>query len=179
MENFSKNKEGRKRGRPSEGLKDGIERLLKVHPDMSRLSRRQLYNESYGRLGIGLLHIPESFELADPSFTFLFTKEPYREKKVILIELGKLARQYSPSYAQEAAKVICKERMKTNWAIGYIKTLRGLGKDKVNGVLAKINTLVFNSYLDDNEHAELSQKLNKLLSAHANWISNKVQQIKE
>lgn len=171
MENFSKNKEGRKRGRPAGMVKEAVE-MMKQRPELNRLSNRQLYNEYYGRIGIGALY-NKNFEPIDSVFTFLFTKEPYKEKRVILMELGKLITQYSADYAQAAARVICEHKMKTGEAVGYLKSLRGLGKKKVNGIIAKINTLIFSSYLTDTEYMELIQKLERLVSVHCQRIIDK------
>lgn len=179
MENISKNTDiPRKRGRPPKGhlnnpLLAGV--IDQMSPDIR--TRRGKNNLVYGVFfGVNVIYDTKKKELKDPLFKFLFNPEENKFKKTILSALGRVAMEYGPEEAEILTREICKRKMSTGEAlalkglsiidkgfISFISAVRGLGKDKINGVVKKIIRLFNDNRITPDEAREVVHRIGEII----------------
>jgi len=166
MENISKNTDiPRKRGRPPKGhlnnpLLAGV--IDQMSPDIR--TRRGKNNLYYGVFfGVNVIYDGKKKELKDPLFKFLFNPEEDKFKKTILSALGRVALEYGPEEAEILTREICKRKMSTGEALAFISAVRGLGKDKINGVVKKIIRLFNDNRITPDEAREVVHRIGEII----------------
>ncbi|HNR25124.1 MAG TPA: hypothetical protein PKI66_00205 [Methanobacteriaceae archaeon] len=166
MENISKNTDiPRKRGRPKKEhlnnpLLTGV--INQMNPDVR--TRRGKNNLVYGVFfGVSEIYDKKKKELKDPLFKFLFNPEENKFKKTILSALGRVALEYGPEEAEILTREICKRKMSTGEALAFISAVRGLGKDKITGVVKKIIRLFNDNRITPDEAREVVARIGEII----------------
>lgn len=166
MENISKNTDmPRKRGRPKKEhlnnpLLTGV--INQMNPDVR--TRRGKNNLVYGVFfGVGEIYDRKKKELKDPLFKFLFNPEENKFKITILSALGRVALEYGPEEAEILTREICKRKMSTGEALAVISAWRGLGKDKITGVVKKIVRLFNDNRITPDEAREVVARIGEII----------------
>jgi len=90
-------------------------------------------------------------------------KEENKFKKTILSALGRVAMEYGPEEAEILTREICKRKMSTGEALAFISAVRGLGKDKINGVVKKIIRLFNDNRITPDEAREVVHRIGEII----------------
>lgn len=164
MENISLNSDKRGRGRPIrlESFNTRIGEYKMIYPDVN--TKRGLYNQYYGCLGLDLIVDTQNKIIRDPVFSHLFNIATGKMKRTILSELGKIASKYSSNEATELAKEICRNKMSTKSALNYLSMVRGLGKDRTGGIIKQFLNILNASFLSKPEIKDIQFNLNQILN---------------
>ena len=178
MENISNNPENKKqRGRPKkEHLNNPVLAGIidQMSPDIR--TRRGKNNLYYGVFwGVGEIYDRKKKEHKDPLFKFLFNPEENKFKKTILSALGRVAMEYGPDEAEILAREICSQKMSTQRAVNYINDMRGLGKNKADGAVKKIISVLNNALLSMDEVREVQTRINEVINTYTG-INKKAKQ---
>ena len=168
MENISNNTENKKRrGRPpkehlNNPLLAGV--IDQMSPDVkTSRGKKNLYSGFF--FGVDVIYDTKNKELKDPLFKFLYPQDG-GPKKTILSSLGRVAMEHGPDEAGILAMGICSQKMSTQRAINYINDMRGLGKNKVDGAVKKIISVLNNALLSMDEVREVQNRVNEIINTH-------------
>lgn len=138
-----------KKGRPIEleAFTETLKELQKRYPEIT--TKRGLYNKFYEEIGYELLYNFETKTLNDPAYSFIISDR--KVKRTIISELGRIAYRYSEEDAIYLAEKICEFQMSTKQAINYLRQIKGFQKNKIEGIVRQVLTLVKNNYLTTDE----------------------------
>jgi len=73
------------------------------------------------------------------------------------------ALEYGPEEAEILTREICKRKMSTGEALAFISAVRGLGKDKITGVVKKIIRLFNDNRITPDEAREVVHRIGEII----------------
>lgn len=151
MEKFSKNK----KGRPKK-IDDALDKSRQdLFPELTTARSRN--NLHYSLLAFRLFKSTSKY-----GHFFIDKEKQLIHKKTVLAELGRVIDGYGEDDALALADTIYEHKMSTQMALSYIRKARGFGKNRVDGVVKKIISVINSSFLSKEEVQAVLDQLDSL-----------------